>query len=107
MSFATSTRSLLHYFSNVEHYGADRSEHSPGVGYYHQRKGEKRGGGGELYDISHHSHYGCHVHYRFALVLVGGRVGGLGASSFVFPWGAGELGVPYKKNGVKVSSSWS
>ena len=30
-------------------------------------------------------------------MLVGGRVGGLGASSFVFPWGAGELGVPYKK----------
>ena len=100
MSFATSTRSLLHYFSNVEYYGVDRLEHSPGVK-------KKRGGGGELYDTSHHSHYGCHVHYRFALVLVGGRVGGLGASSFVFPWGAGELGVPYKKDGVKVSSSWS
>ena len=80
----------------------------PGWGIITKEKGKKGGGGGgELYDISHHSHYGCHVHYRFALVLVGGRVGGLGASSFVFPWGAGELGVPYKKNGVKVSSSWS
>ena len=68
----------------------------------------KEGGkGGELYDISHHSHYGCHVHYRFVLMLVGGRVDGLGASSSVFLWGAGELGVPYKKNGVKMSSSWS
>ena len=78
----------------------------PGWGIITKEKGKRRGGG-ELYDISHHSHYGCHVHYRFALMLVGGRVGGLGASSFVFPWGAGELGVPYKKNGVKVSSSWS
>ena len=52
MSFATSTRSLLHYFSDVEHYGADRSEHSPGVGYYHQEKG-KREGGAVKYMISH------------------------------------------------------
>ena len=69
----------------------------PGWGTITKKRGKERGGSGEIYDISHHSHYGCHVHYRFALVLVGGRVGGLGASSFVFPWGAGELGVPYKK----------